>query len=476
MKNILKTGIITFVLLLGFSMIVVGCDDKNNTVTVTSVSISPSAAFVAQGTTQAFTAGVTETNEPAQAVTWSIVQTNKDSGTTIDENGVLTVAAVESLTSLTVKATLTADTSKSGTASVTISDGSFQIPSAPQPFNDITAAQLAADIKVGWNLGNTLDTYNITGHGPNPTVSQFETGWGNPVTTKAMITAVKDAGFNAIRIPVSWAKCADSNYIIRADWMARVTEVVNYAVDNDMYILLNTHHDENVFKFTNAQKTASITAFRKIWGQIATNFKNYNEKLVFEGLNEPRTKGSSAEWNGGTADERANLNQHYKAFVETVRTSGGNNDKRILMINTYGASGLSTAMSGLTIPADTAQNKIIVSYHAYEPYDFALNEKSPIKTWSQTSSDTAPITSRVDTAYSAFVSKGVPVIMGEFGALDKSNEEARAAWVEYYVKYAAGKGIKCFWWDDGGNFKLFNRRSNSFYFPLIKDAIMRGAE
>jgi endoglucanase len=345
-------------------------------------------------------------------------------------------------------------------------------PSDPQPFNDITAAQLVAGIKVGWNLGNTLDANG----NPSATVSQLETGWGNPVTTKAHITAIKNAGFNAIRIPVSWTKCADSNYNIRADWMARVTEVVNYAVDNDMYILLNTHHDENVFKFTNADKNSSINAFKKIWGQIACNFQNYNEKLIFEGLNEPRTIGSEAEWNGGTAEERANLNEHYKAFVETVRACGGNNDKRFLMINTYGASGLEVAMNGLSIPSDTVKNKIIVSYHAYEPYNFALNKDSSVKTWSQSNlSDTSPITSRVDQAYSSFVSKGIPVIIGEFGALNKDNESARAAWVEYYVKYAAQKGIKCFWWDDGGDFKLFNRNNNTFYFPQIKDAIMKGA-
>jgi endoglucanase len=117
----------------------------------------------------------------------------------------------------------------------------------------------------------------------------------------------------------------------------------------------------------------------------------------------------------------------------------------------------------------------MVSYHAYEPYNFALNKDSPVNTWSQSnSSDTLPITERVDRAYSLFVSKGIPVIIGEFGALDKNNEQARAVWVEYYVKYAAQKGVKCFWWDDGGDFKLFNRSNNTFYFPQINNAIMRG--
>ena len=348
-----------------------------------------------------------------------------------------------------------------------------QGPLTPKPFTDITATKLVADIKVGWNLGNTLDAVKF---GSNLPVSELETAWGNPVTTKENITAIKDAGFNAIRIPVSWTKCTDSDYNIREDWMARVTEIVNYAVENDMYILLNTHHDGYVFKLIGKDLTASINAFRKIWGQIACNFQNYDEKLIFEGLNEPRTSGSSDEWNGGTSGERANLNEYYNVFVKIVRSCGGNNNKRFLVINTYAASGLSTAMNGLKIPADTAQNKIIASYHAYEPYDFALNEKSNVKTWSKSSSaDTSPITSRINQANNSFISNGIPVIIGEFGALDKNNESARAAWVEFYVQSAAQKGIKCFWWDNGGDFKIFDRINNTFNYPKIKNGLLRGA-
>jgi len=346
-----------------------------------------------------------------------------------------------------------------------------------ESFNDITAAELVANIKVGWNLGNTLDCSDLTWLGNNPSVSAMETGWGNPVTTKAMITAIKNAGFNAIRIPVSWNKVIDANYTIRADWMARVTEIVNYAIDNDMYVLLNTHHDESIFKFTNATKATSLIIFQKIWEQIANNFKNFNEKLVFEALNEPRTIGSAAEWNGGTAEERSVLNEHYQLFVNTVRASGGNNDKRILLINSYGASGGQTAINGLNIPADTGPNKIIVSFHNYAPYDFALNSNSTISTWSQSNSaDTSPITGAINLAYNKFVSQNIPVIIGEFGALDKKNESVRAEWAKYYVSTAKSKGMKCFWWDDGGNFKLLNRSNNTFFFPQIADALINGAK
>jgi endoglucanase len=354
------------------------------------------------------------------------------------------------------------------------------VPDNPRPYNDVSAAEWVNNISIGWNLGNTLDTSDLHWLGNNPSVYAMETAWGNPATTKAHITALKNAGFNAIRIPVSWAKCASvkSDYTIRANWMARVSQVVDYAVENDMYIIINTHHDESIFKFHDSEMDRSKRAFQKIWEQIAAHFRNYDEKLIFEGLNEPRTKGTPAEWNGGTAEERINLNVLNQLFVDTVRASGGNNDKRILLIPTYGASSLAVAMEAVIIPADPSNdhNKIIVSIHAYEPYNFALNENASLNTWNKdTLSDTDPITERVDRAYDLFVSKDIPVIMGEFGAVDKNNTAARAAWAEYYVGYAASKNIPCFWWDNGGNFTLLSRKTNRFTHPEIVEALMRGA-
>jgi endoglucanase len=368
------------------------------------------------------------------------------------------------------------------------SQGNYHVssntPSSPQSFNDITAAELVSQMKLGWNLGNTLDASDLSWLGANASVSQLERAWGNPVTTQANIDAIKNGGFDIIRIPVSWAKAANSNYIIRSDWMDRVTEVVNYAVNNDMYIVLNTHHDEGIFKFTNAAKTESLKAFRIIWEQIALNFKNYNEKLIFEGLNEPRTKGSSAEWNGGTSEERSILNEYYEIFVDIVRKSGGNNDKRVLMVNTYAASANSTAVNGLNVPPDTAANKIIVSIHAYAPYNFALNQGSgSTDVWSISNSrDTSDIINALTPAYNKFVQNGIPVIMGEFGAVNRNNNDnARAAWAEYYTSQASQRGIPCIIWDNGGftgNGELFgflNRSSNTFPFPGVLDALKRGA-
>jgi endoglucanase len=422
---------------------------------------------------------VVPSNATNKTIVWSIADAGT-TGATIVNNGTLKVtAAGTAIVTATIINGKTATTNYTKDFTITVT-----AVSNPGTFNDITASQLVANIKVGWNLGNSLDAY--TGFGANPTVTQMEMGWGNPVTTKAMITALKNAGFNGIRIPVSWTKAAGGapNYTIRTDWMNRVVEVVNYAADNEMYIILNTHHDEDVFKFMDSNAAAGKAAFQKIWEQIADTFKNYNEKLIFEGLNEPRTIGSSAEWGGGTDEERANINAYYQTFVNTVRASGGNNAKRILQINTYAASAEQSALSGLTLPTDTVQNKLIVSVHIYAPYNFAMNKDGTDSWSSSSSSDISGITVPIDRAYNTFAKNGTPVIIGEFGARNKNNNtSARAAWAEYYVSYAKGRGIPCFLWDNGvdvndpnsESFEIFNRSSSTFSFPTIKDALIRGA-
>jgi len=354
-------------------------------------------------------------------------------------------------------------------------------PATPRQFNDITATQLVANITVGWNLGNGLDVIpetpqQVLDFRNNFTISQMESFWGHPPATRANIAAVKNAGFNAIRIPVSWSNAVDSNYNIRADWMARVTEVVNWAVENDMYIILNTHHDEEIFKFTNREVEASLRAFAKIWEQIAHNFRNYNEKLVFEALNEPRTKGVSHEWTGGNAAERTNLNRHYQVFVDVVRASGGNNDKRILMINSYGAHGIAAAVNGLVLPNDTVPNKLVVSIHAYEPVGFTYSQSwHTTSNWrSNNSRDTRAIHDIITPVYNRFVRNGIPVIIGEFASWNKNNTADRAAHAEYFVNHTKSMGIACFWWD-ASDMSILNRYTSTFDFPEIVNALMRGA-
>ena len=153
------------------------------------------------------------------------------------------------------------------------------------------------------------------------------------------------------------------------------------------------------------------------------------------------------------------------------------------MVNTYAASANQNAMDGLVIPADTVTDRIIVSIHFYEPFNFALNTNPAFNSWNRNnSSHTTPITDRINRAYNTFVSKGIPVVIGEFGAMNKNNEAVRGQWAEFYVKTAMDKGIPCIWWDngafegDGELFGLINRRTNTIVYPLVLDGLMNGVE
>jgi len=367
----------------------------------------------------------------------------------------------------------------------------------PGVFNVISAAELVTDIRIGWSLGNTLDAHG----GPdgfahlgggiyaNTTVTELELAWGRPLTTQEHFDVLKDAGFDAVRIPVTWYKACDSDLNIRDDWMTRVKEVADYAVVNDMYIIINTHHDDILFRITDSEMDESKKAIVKIWEQIATAFKDYNEKLIFESLGEPRTAGSAAEWRGGTPEEHNNLNILNQLFVDTVRNTGGNNMERVLLIPTYAASANETAQRALVIPDDPSEDKIAVSLHFYEPWNFALRTGDGSETeWSSSNQqDTVPITRYIDLAYEVFVSKGIPVIIGEMGAINRDNIEARTEWSEFYTAYAKSKGITCFWWDNGSywvlrrrdwgweqTFGLLDRENFKIAHPEIVDALLRG--
>jgi len=364
-------------------------------------------------------------------------------------------------------------------------------------FENITAHEWLAEIRIGWSLGNTLDAhdgpdgFSWLGDGlyANTMVTELETGWGRPVTKPEHFAAVKEAGFNAIRIPVTWFKACDANLNIREDWMARVKEIVDYAVDNDLFIVLNTHHDDALFRLLDSEIEISKNNIVKIWTQIAEVFKDYNEKLAFESLGEPRTIGSPDEWSGGTPEEHKNLNILNQLFVETVRNTGGNNTQRILIMPTYAASANETAQRAFVLPEDSAENKLIVTLHSYEPWNFALRTgDGSVKTWSaDKDTDTAPIKMYIDLAYNIFVRQGIPVVMGEMGAINRDNLEARVAWAEFYTSYATSKDITCFWWDNASHwvlrrrewgweqtFGLLNRETIEIAHPTIVAALMRG--
>lgn len=321
-----------------------------------------------------------------------------------------------------------------------------------KPFKDTTAWELVKDMKVGWNLGNTLDATGGNG-------LDAENSWGNPTTTKLMIDAVKAAGFNVFRVPVTWGTHMDDKYVVDAQWMARVREVVDYGIDNDMYVILNTHHEEWYFP-TEEDKAQDMEQLKALWEQIADEFKGYDEHLIFEGLNEPRLRGTAQEWTGGTKEAREIVAEYEKVFYDTVRASGGNNDKRCLMITPYAASSDQKVLSELKLPNEDDKN-LIVSVHAYLPYSFALDTKGTDKF---NEADGQVIDNLFSTLDTLFLSKEIPVIVGEFGNMNKNfNVADRVACTTYYLERAKSYGVPCVWWDNnafvsnGENFGLLER-------------------
>ncbi len=332
----------------------------------------------------------------------------------------------------------------------------------------MSAAEIVKDMKIGWNLGNTLDCYNVTWE-----VSDFETAWGNPRTTKAMIDAVKKEGFNAVRIPISWNEHMNGNKI-DGDWLNRVNEVVDYVIDNDMYAIINVHHDDYTWLNPSKADEAAVKAkLVSIWEQLSDRFKNYDQHLLFEGMNEPRIIGGQDEWTGGTAEEREVINHLFQAFVDTVRKSGGNNSSRALIITSHAASIEADAVNDIVVPDD---DRIIVSIHYYSPWDFAGGENGK-SDWGS-DSEKKELDKGFDFLKSKFIDKGVPVIIGEFGATNKNNDSVRASYMEYYVKSAKSRGITCFIWDNGtkDEFGLLDRNSLTWYFKNVVDAAVKGAK
>ncbi|MCL1861969.1 MAG: cellulase family glycosylhydrolase [Defluviitaleaceae bacterium] len=352
----------------------------------------------------------------------------------------------------------------------------------------ITAQEWTSSVRAGWNLGNQLDARTSRGQ----TVRQMETAWtGGTYVTPQLINAIYAAGFNGIRIPVTWQKAMDDNFNIREDWMARVAAIVDYAVANDMFIMLNTHHDDEIFRLHDRYMEESRRAVVRVWEQIATAFEGYSERLAFQGFNEPRTRGSAAEWSGGTEEERKNLNELNQLFVDTVRATGGNNAERVLIVPTYAASASAAAQSGLVVPTDTVPDRIIVSMHHYSPWLFALHtgDGNTAEWRSNNNSDTNPILNYINRAYNNFVSQGIPVVFSEAGAINRNNINARVDWAEFYFGRSHERGIPVFWWDNansgefvqgaggaGETFGIFDRATGNKTHSQIIEAIMRATE
>lgn len=345
-----------------------------------------------------------------------------------------------------------------------------------------------AKLKCGWSLGNTFDATDDNTKNP----AGLEFAWVGVRTSEDMIKAVHAAGFETLRLPVSWHNhVSGDNYTIDKAWLDRVEEVASWALNDGMYVIINIHHDEQQFYPSSERISDSKKYVSSIWTQLSDRFKDYDEHLIFETLNEPRLVGTSYEWNFQEGvktclDSAECINELNQLAVDTIRKSGGNNANRYIMVPGYSASPDAELKDSFKLPDDPAGH-IIVSVHSYAPYGFALQpdgENGVTDSFSTDDpDDTKPISDTAKNLYNKFIANGIPVIVGEYGSVDRNgNTAARVEHAKYYTKTYKSVGIPCIWWDNnfnkgkGERFGIFDRKTLTFNGHEIVDAIMEGCK
>lgn len=335
----------------------------------------------------------------------------------------------------------------------------------------------ARQMGIGWNLGNTLEA---TGGIKGTRVRDYETAWGNPVTTKAMIDGVRDAGFRSMRIPVAWSNLMGPkpDYAINKELLARVEQVAKYGLDDGMYVIINIHWDGGWIHRFSTDYEGSRQKYRAVWSQVADHFKGYSDHLIFESMNE---EGSFDDlWNvyGGLPNQKEKaydlLNNINQVFTDLVRASGGNNGQRYLLIAGYGTDIGRTVDPDFQMPRDPAHHSM-VSVHYYSPPGFAILEKDAswgkaAYTWG-TPAEVEAVKRDMLPLKPRFLDKGIPVVVGEFGCPTVNKDPASV------VKYLStvcdtARSIGCvpMLWDAGN---LYNRETRRFRDPQLGEALAR---
>lgn len=315
------------------------------------------------------------------------------------------------------------------------------------------------------NFGNTLEAI--------PT----ETSWGNPKPTDAYFKAVRAAGFRSIRIPVAYTQYLDKNQKIDPKWMVHVTEVVRMATRAGLYAMINIHWDGGWMQPTYAKRDAVSAKLAKLWTQIATNFRDFDGRLLFAGTNEVMVDGDY----GPPKPEYAEVQNGYnQTFVSAVRATGGKNKTRWLVVQAFNTNIDSGVKFNATLPQDPAKGRLMFEVHYYDPYHFTINEKSNIWQWGAKASDPKATDTWGNEDYAdgqfqkvkeAFVDKGVPVLLGEYAVgLKKKFPGMRPFqqdWVSYITRSAYRHGVVPMYWDVGYETGLFHRTTGAQQDPEL---------
>ena len=351
--------------------------------------------------------------------------------------------------------------------------------------HDVDAQTWCKNVVMGWNLGNSLEAEGT------------ETSWGNPATTADMIKSIKGEGFNAVRIPVRWGQhCDMPTMTIDEKWLSRVKEIVDWCLAEDMYVIINTHHDLWLEHYpTNAKKTELNEKLGKLWTNIATAFADYDGRLAFAGLNEVNAEGN---WGLTPTQENYDVtNSFNQTFVDAVRATGGNNALRNLIVQSYRCNP-TMGLTNLVVPTDPTPNRLSVEFHYYDPYSYCSGAAGSYNYWGIAFSDKGTVTPDGNekslanfflTIREKWWEQGLGVVIGEYGCschyttADKATQEAN---MQYYMKClvseARKNGFAAFVWDNNayGNgsekFGIFDRKNNmKVRTPFFLDGIKEGS-
>lgn len=383
------------------------------------------------------------------------------------------------------------------------SDGSSNSDEKKKSNDVISLDSIADTLGAGWNYGNTLEAN--TGGTPNETV------WGNPEASQEMMNAVAEAGFKTVRVPVSYlSKIDDSNgYKIDEEWLDRVNEVVDYCYNSDLNVIINIHGDgynsvTGGWLLCNGDDQDYIKEkYEAVWKQIAEKFKDYDEHLIFESMNEE----FDGTYQTPNTDYYSNINDYNQIFVDTVRETGGNNEHRWLLVPGWNTDiNYTVGDYGFKLPEDkknsAGEGRLILSVHCYDPWDYCGEESKKTFLWGERGQeiieinkaskssiakwgDESHLEEQMNKLKTGYVDKGVPVIIGEYGCIDKTGADSgipnqiaenRAYYDGFLAGTAAIYGVTPVYWDNGYNgpygFGLFDRKTAEQTQPEIISTII----
>lgn len=330
---------------------------------------------------------------------------------------------------------------------------------------ELTTMELVKDMGVGINLGNTFDS---TGNWFEKTVTNQETAWGSPVITKKMIKGYADAGFGVMRLPVSWTVLMDDEGNIPKEFMNRIEQVVDWIIDSGMYCILNSHHDGWDEKFTKDYDSA-MKLYKKMWEQIAERFKNHSDMLMLESMNEVGFDDIWNQYGGSEGKDEAFgiLNSMNQTFVDIIRSSGGNNDDRHLLIAAYWTN-IDHACDEYFVMPNDPEERCALSVHYYTPATFCILSEDAswgkVQTEWGTEAEYAELNRNFDKLVEYYIDKGIPVIVGEYGCTTSNKERHYVElWMTETTKAALSRDICPIIWDTPGG--SYDRENAKFDYP-----------